>query len=118
MGSSDASYSNVRNAPLPPTASIDEAAKEIVPVSTPLRPLGIEEVSADQLLSIPLAVFYENLPKQLLTPKKPDLSRSIYIGRDDLVSDEETKEAKILLSILSLSCPEIFAHPIQAEDDV
>jgi hypothetical protein len=114
MGSSDSSQSGSKNTEQPVQTSIEEAA-EIAP--TTLLPFGVEDVPGGPLLSIPFDAFYDKLPKQLLTPKKPVLSRLIYIASEDVVFDEETKEATILLSILSLSCPEIFAHPVRSEDD-
>jgi hypothetical protein len=118
MGSSDSSQSGSENVARPVQTSIEKAAEMTPPDSTALPPFGVEEVPGDRFLSVPFDAFYDKLPKQLLTPKKPDLARLICIASDDVVSDQETKEATILLSILSLSCPEIFAHPIQREDDV
>ena len=84
-------------------------------VRSALRP---ETSSGAPLLSVTIGAFYEKLPQQLLTPKKPDLARLIYIASDDVVTDEELHEASILLSVLSLSCPEIFARPVEEADDV
>jgi hypothetical protein len=87
-------------------------------ISTALPSLGLEQSSSTQLLSIPIVSFYDKLPEQLLTSKKPDLTHLVYIASDDVVLDEENKEATILLSILSLSCPEIFAQPIDSVNDI
>jgi hypothetical protein len=116
MAPSDSSQSGSENLALPAQTPIGTGAETALD-STALPPFGVEEVPGHQFLSVPLNAFYDKLPKQLLTSKKPDLSRLIYIAPDDVVSDDETDQATILLSILSLSCPEIFAHPIQSEDD-
>jgi hypothetical protein len=87
-------------------------------ISTALPSFGLEQSSSTQLLSITIGSFYDKLPEQLLTSKKPDLTHVVYVASDDLVLDEENKEATILLSILSLSCPEIFAHPIDSANDI
>jgi hypothetical protein len=92
---------------------------EMTPIiSTALPSFGLEQSSSAQLLSIPIGSFYDKLPEQLLTSKKPDLTHVVYIAAADVVSDEENEEATILLSILSLSCPEIFAHPIDSVNDI
>jgi len=79
---------------------------------------GIDESPGAKLLSIPIGAFYDKIPEHLLTSKKPDPARLICVASEDLISDEETREATILLSILSLSCPEIFAHPVESVDDI
>jgi hypothetical protein len=117
MAPSDSSQSGSENVALPAQTSIGIAAEMTALDSTELPPFGVEEVPGHRFLSVPLNAFYDKLPKQLLTSKRPDLARLVYIAPDDVVSDEETGQATILLSILSLSCPEIFAHPVQSEDD-
>ena len=79
---------------------------------------AVEESPGAAFFSIPIGAFYERLPEPLLSPKKPDLSQLTYIAWEDVVSDADTKEATILLSILSLSCPEIFARPVESADDI
>jgi hypothetical protein len=118
MGLSDSSKSGSENAAPSVQSSVAKTAEMTPMTSTALPPFGVEEAPGAQLLSIPIGAFYDKLPEQLLTPKKPDFARLIYMASDDVVADEEAKEVTILLSILSLSCPEIFAHPIQGEDDV
>jgi hypothetical protein len=116
MGLSDLSKSD--SAETAPTLQRSETIEKAPMISTALPPVGIGESSGAKLISIPIGAFYGKIPEQLLTSKKTDPTRLIYIASEDVVSDEETKEATILLSILSLSCPEIFAHPVESADDV
>src|SRR5262249_17663450 len=88
----------------------------MIPTALPFS--GTDDSPGAKLLSIPIGAFYHKIPEQLLTSKKPDPARLICIATEDLVLDEETREATILLSILSLSCPEIFAHPVESADDI
>jgi predicted regulator of Ras-like GTPase activity (Roadblock/LC7/MglB family) len=69
-------------------------------------------------ISVPIRAFYEKLPAHLLTSKKPDLGRIVQIAEQDVVLNSETQEATLSLSILSLSCPEIFDHPIDDAEDL
>jgi hypothetical protein len=69
-------------------------------------------------LSVAIGAFYSKLPTHLLTSKAPDLARFVQIAKDDVVLDEETEEATLPLSILSLSCPEIFIRAVGGSDDV
>jgi predicted regulator of Ras-like GTPase activity (Roadblock/LC7/MglB family) len=69
-------------------------------------------------LSVPIGAFYEKLPAHLLTSKKPDLGRTVQIAEQDVVVDSEAQEATLSLSILSLSCPDIFVRAIDEADDV
>jgi hypothetical protein len=69
-------------------------------------------------LSVAIGAFYSKLPAHLLTSKAPDLARFVQIAEDDVVLDEETEEATLPLSILSLSCPEIFIQAVGGSDDV
>jgi hypothetical protein len=69
-------------------------------------------------LSVAIGAFYSKLPAHLLTSKAPDLTRCVEIAKDDVVLDEETEEATLPLSILSLSCPEIFIRAVDGSDDV
>jgi hypothetical protein len=69
-------------------------------------------------LSVAIGAFYSKLPAHLLTSKPPDLARFVQIADDDVVLDEETEEATLPLSILSLSCPEIFIRAVDGADDV
>jgi len=116
MGLSDLSKSAGTEAA--PTLQRSETIEQAPMISTTLAPVGTEEPPAAKLLSIPIGAFYDKIPEELLTSKKTNPGRLIYISSEDVVSDEETKEATILLSILSLSCPEIFAHPVENADDI
>jgi hypothetical protein len=69
-------------------------------------------------LSVPIGAFYEMLPTHLLTSKKPDLTRCVEIAEQDVVLDPETQEATLSLSILSLSCPDIFVRAVDDSEDV
>jgi predicted regulator of Ras-like GTPase activity (Roadblock/LC7/MglB family) len=69
-------------------------------------------------LSVPIGAFYEKLPAHLLTSKKPDLRRTVQIAEQDVVLDSEAQEATLSLSILSLSCPDIFIRAVDDADDV
>lgn len=69
-------------------------------------------------LSVPMRAFYEKLPAHLLISKSPDLGRTVQIAEQDVVLDSEAQEATVSLSILSLSCPEIFVRAVENADDV
>ena len=69
-------------------------------------------------ISVPIGAFYAKLPAHLLTSKKPDLARSVRISEEDVVLDPETREVTLPLSILSLSCPEIFVRAVDGADDI
>jgi hypothetical protein len=73
--------------------------------------------AAAPLLSVAIGAFYQKLPAHLLAPPTPDLARFIQIAEDDVVLDEETEEATLPLSILSLSCPEIFIRAVDSSED-
>ena len=68
--------------------------------------------------SVPIGAFYSKLPPHLLAPGVPHLTRLIEIGEEDVVINKETREAVIPLSILSLSCPDIFVRPIASSDEI
>jgi predicted regulator of Ras-like GTPase activity (Roadblock/LC7/MglB family) len=76
------------------------------------------ETNAAPHISVPIGAFYAKLPGHLLAPKTPDLARSVQISELDLVRDQETQEVTLPLSILSLSCPEIFVRAVDGSDDV
>jgi hypothetical protein len=69
-------------------------------------------------LSVPIGAFYEKLPAHLLTSKKPDLGRTVQIAEQDVVLDTDAQEATLSLSILSLSCPDIFVRAVDDGDDI
>jgi hypothetical protein len=83
--------------------------------------LGSSETHAPPVtphLSVAIGAFYAKLPTHLLAPKSPDLTRSVQIAEEDVVVDREAEEATLPLSILSLSCPEIFIRAVDDSDDV
>jgi predicted regulator of Ras-like GTPase activity (Roadblock/LC7/MglB family) len=69
-------------------------------------------------ISVPIGAFYAKLPAHLLASKKPDLTQSVQIAEEDVVLDQETQEATLSLSILSLSCPDLFVRAVEGSDDV
>ena len=75
------------------------------------------EPAARPYFTVPIGAFYGKLPAHLLAARFPSLTRTVQIAEEDAVIDDETKEATLPLSILSLSCPEIFARPIEPSDD-
>jgi predicted regulator of Ras-like GTPase activity (Roadblock/LC7/MglB family) len=74
--------------------------------------------SATPHISVPIGAFYAKLPAHLLASKKPDLTQSVQIAEEDVVLDQETQEATLSLSILSLSCPDLFVRGVEGSDDV
>ena len=74
--------------------------------------------SATRHISVPIGAFYAKLPTHLLASKKPDLTQSVQIAEEDVVLDQETQEATLSLSILSLSCPDLFVRAVEGSDDV
>src|SRR5271165_3937226 len=69
-------------------------------------------------LSVPIGAFYARLPAHLLVSKAPDLAQLVQIAEEDAMLDQEAQEATVPLSILSLSCPEIFLRAVDGADDV
>jgi hypothetical protein len=100
-------------------------ANQIEPANSPLSVFVDSEPATSEvgvspvapLLSVAIGAFYQKLPAHLLAPQAPDLGRFIQIAEDDVVLDEETEEATLPLSILSLSCPEIFIRAVDRSDD-
>jgi hypothetical protein len=70
-----------------------------------------------QTITIPLSALLDQLPEELLVKNTPDPSRFVQIAKEDLVVEESSRTAAVPLSILSLSCPEIFLKPIATEQD-
>jgi hypothetical protein len=87
-------------------------------VDSELPPSETDAPPALPHLSVTIGAFYSKLPAHLLTPNTPDLTRFVQIAEDDVMLDHETEEATLLLSILSLSCPEIFIRAVDESDDV
>src|SRR6516225_161226 len=116
MGSPDFSKSDSEDATqgVQRSETTEPALSTVAPYPTSTA----EESPGGTFFSIPIGAFYDRLPEGLLTPKEPDLSHLTYIAWEDVVPDADTKEVTILLSILSLSCPEIFARPVESADDV
>ena len=88
------------------------ASDSTLPVNEPGTP------SATPHISVPIGAFYAKLPAHLLAPIKPDLTQSVQIAEEDVVLDQETQEATLSLSILSLSCPDLFVRAVEGSDDV
>ena len=111
-------------ASVPDTLSIERQLTE-----TPALPLSAaappepktsptEETASTPHLSVPIGAFYEKLPPHLLASIRPDLQRLIEIASEDVVIEEKAGEATVPLSILSLSCPDIFVRPVAPSDEI
>jgi hypothetical protein len=77
---------------------------------------GLEQATTPYL-SVPVRAFYDKLPAHLLAAKTPDLTRIVQIAEEDALLDQDKNEATVPLSILSLSCPEIFARAVTTSED-
>jgi hypothetical protein len=99
-----------------------EADLRSIPPETSFDPeLASSETHAPAVtphLTVAIAAFYAKLPVHLLAPKAADLGRSIQIAEEDVLIDQEAQEATLPLSILSLSCPEIFIRAVSSSDDI
>ena len=90
------------------------------------NPTDVSEVASGEIgallltphLSVPIGAFYAKLPAHLFAPKTPDLAQPVQIAEEDVVLDQEAQEVSLPLSILSLSCPEIFIRAVEGADDV
>ncbi len=103
--------------PLPETTVVEPVAiSESAELPTPAEDSPAERPPSPYL-SVAIGAFYEKLPAHSLTAKRPNLTRTVQIAEEDAVIDHETKEATLPLSILSLSCPEIFARPVEPSED-
>ena len=94
------------------------AAEEKAVATPPLADGGQTPIPATADISVPIGSFYSKLPAHLLISDIPDLTRVVQISADDVVLDEEKREATLPLSILSLSCPEIFVQAVDYSDDL
>jgi hypothetical protein len=94
------------------------AAEEKVVATPPLADGGQTPVPDTADISVPIGSFYSKLPTHLLSSDVPDLTRVVQISADDVIVDQETREATLPLSILSLSCPEIFVQAVDSSDDL
>jgi predicted regulator of Ras-like GTPase activity (Roadblock/LC7/MglB family) len=99
------------------------------PIGTPVIPLSATappepktsptaEPASTPHLSVPLGAFYEKLPPHLLASVRPDFKRLIEIATEDIVIEGTAQEATVPLSILSLSCPDIFVRPVAPSDEI
>jgi hypothetical protein len=112
-----AQVSPAEESPEPEPASDLTRSEEASAVSEPpANPT--DETPVKPNLSVPIGAFYAELPSHLLVGKEPDFGRSIQIAPEDVLIDEEAQQATVPLSILSLSCPEIFLRPVDASDDI
>jgi predicted regulator of Ras-like GTPase activity (Roadblock/LC7/MglB family) len=117
----EAASENSEQAGVPDTPSIEQQPIGTpVPATAPpeLQTSPTAEPASTPHLSVPLGAFYEKLPPPLLAPIRPDLKRLIEIAIDDLVIDQTAQEATVPLSILSLSCPDIFVRPVALSDEI
>ena len=102
----------------PASTDLLPAGPENLPVASGLWPSETDALPARRHLSVPIGAFYAKLPAHLLAPKAPDLARLVQIAEEDVVFDQDTEEVTLALSILSLSCPEIFIRAVERSDDV
>lgn len=132
----------VAPAPVSPDSPVPDSHQTIAPPGPPGQPLETEsepvpeeavtdhvavpgsaqdapaEPATGSFLSVPIGAFYEKLPTHLRAAKIPSLTRTVQIAEEDAVIHRETNEATLPLSILSLSCPEIFTRSVEPSDDV
>lgn len=105
----------LRDAPL----SADHLERSQKPPETSELPSGeIDALPATPHLSVPIGAFYAKLPAHLRAPKTPDLTQLVQIAEEDVLLDQQAQEVTLPLSILSLSCPEIFIRAVEGTDDV
>ena len=111
-------------ASVPDTPSTEQQLTEtpVIPLSAAAPPepktSSTAEPASTSHLSAPLGAFYEKLPPHLLASIRPDLKRLIEIAKEDIVIEEKAEEATVPLSILSLSCPDIFMRPVAPSDEI
>ena len=112
-----ATVSQAESSPEPEQATDLARSQEASAVSEPLvNPT--DEAPASPNLSVPIGSFYAELPSHLLVGKEPDFGRCVQIAQEDVLIDEEAQQATVPLSILSLSCPEIFLRPVDSSDEI
>jgi predicted regulator of Ras-like GTPase activity (Roadblock/LC7/MglB family) len=115
---------NERQASTPDIPSIEaqSSGPPVMPLSATATPKQSAKVTAGPSstahLFVPIGAFYEKLPPHFVAPEKPDLTRLIEIAEEDVVIDQEAQEATVPLSILSLSCPDIFVRPVADSDEI
>jgi len=112
-----AQVSPAQESPEPEPASdlirSEEASAASEPPANPT-----DETPVKPNLSVPIGAFYAELPSHLLVGKELDFGRCVQIAPEDVLIDEEAQQATVPLSILSLSCPEIFLRPVDSSDDI
>jgi len=112
-----ATVSQAADSPQPEQATELTRSQEASAVSEPLvNPT--DEAPASQNLSVPIGSFYAELPSHLLVGKEPDFGRCVQMAQEDVLIDEEAQQATVPLSILSLSCPDIFLQPVDSSDEI
>ena len=109
-------------APDAPFIEQQSASPPVIPLSAPESPKQPASVAAGPTPTphflVPIGAFYEKLPPHLVAPERPDLTRLIEIAEEDVVIEQESQEATVPLSILSLSCPDIFVRPVGGTDEI
>ena len=109
---------------VPDSTSIEQqsASLPVMPLSTAAAPRQPAETTPGRvptpLFSVPVGAFYAKLPPHLLVPERPEMARLIEIADEDVVFERETQVATVPLSILSLSCPDIFIRPVAGSDEI
>ena len=109
-------------APDAPFIEQQSASPPVIPLSATESPKQPASVTTGPLPTphflVPIGAFYEKLPPHLVAPERPDLTRLIEIAEEDVVIEQESQEATVPLSILSLSCPDIFVRPVGGSDEI
>ena len=109
-------------APDAPFIEQQSASPPVIPLSATESPKQPASVTAGPSPTphflVPIGAFYEKLPPHLVAPERPDLTRLIEIAEEDVVIEQESQEATVPLSILSLSCPDIFVRPVGGSDEI
>jgi predicted regulator of Ras-like GTPase activity (Roadblock/LC7/MglB family) len=108
-------------APDAPFIEPQSASPPVIPLSateSPKQPASVTAgTSPTPHFLVPIGAFYEKLPPHLVAAERPDLTRLIEIAEEDVVIEQESQEATVPLSILSLSCPDIFVRPVAGSDE-
>ena len=109
-------------APDAPFIEQQSTSPPVMPLSETAAPKQTTSVTAGPSPTphffVPIGAFYEKLPTHLVSPERPDLKRLIEIAEEDVVIEQESQEGTVPLSILSLSCPDIFVRPVAGSDEV
>jgi hypothetical protein len=67
---------------------------------------------------IPIEAFVDLLPQHLVSSTGVDRSRKVQVNLEDAVIDAEHDKLEVPLSILSLSCPDLFTRPVDSNEEI